>query len=229
MAKKKKSKLPPQALQVDIVSDVVCPWCWLGYRLFEQAARQSKADIQVTWRPYMLDPSIPEEGLDYKAYMKDKFGDSPSDRFKAMRAMLEDKGPELGIDFKFENISRRPNTLKAHRLIKWAQNNEDTGTQAAESLFKAFFTDGADIGNIDVLSQIANDVGLEPDLTKDLLKTDRDANAVREEIMFFRNLGISGVPTFIYNGQVALQGAQDPETHLDAMKKAQALGFAQDD
>ncbi len=229
MAKKKKAKLPAQPLQVDIVSDVVCPWCWLGYRLFEKAARQSKNDIQITWRPYMLDPSIPEGGADYKTYMKDKFGDSPSDRFKAMRTMLEDKGPELGIDFQFGNISRRPNTLNAHRLIKWAQNNEDAGTEAAERLFKAFFTDGDDIGNIDVLGQIAEEIGLEPDLTKDLLNTDRDANAVREEIMFFRNLGISGVPTFIYNGQVALQGAQDPSTHLDAMKKALELGFAQDD
>ena len=87
----------------------------------------------------MLDPTVPAEGMDYKAYMKNKFGSGPNDKFSAMRDMLIEKGPDVGIDFKFGNIFRRPNTLNAHRLIKWAQNNEDTGTEAAEKLFMAFF------------------------------------------------------------------------------------------
>lgn len=224
MAKPKKNhKTSQEPIQVDIISDVVCPWCWLGYRLFDRARKQFKTPVYLTWRPYMLDSTIPEEGVDYKTYMKSKFGDKPSNKFKSMRAMLEEKGPSLGIDFNFDKITRRPNSLNAHRLIRWAQNNEDAGTEAAEELFKRFFTEGEDIGDIKLLSKIANSVGLDADLTHDLLKTDRDANAVREEVMFFRNLGVSGVPTFIYGGQFAVQGAQDPEAHLQAMQQASQI------
>ena len=223
-AKKKNRQNANQAVQVDIVSDVVCPWCWLGYRLFDKARKQFGSPVQLSWRPYMLDPTVPIEGADYKAYMKNKFGGGPNDKFKAMREMLEEKGPSVGIDFKFDNISRRPNTLNAHRLIKWAQNNEDAGTEVSEKLFEAFFKDGEDIGNVSVLSRIAGEVGLDEDLTQTLLDGEQDVKAVQEEIMFFRGLGISGVPTFIYNGQFAVQGAQDPDVHLDAMKKAAEVG-----
>lgn len=230
MAKKKTAKNksrnnPKQPVQVDIVSDVVCPWCWLGYRLFEKAQKQYNRPVHLSWRPYMLDPTVPIEGANYKDYMRNKFGEGPSNKFKAMREMLEEKGPSLGIDFKFDNISRRPNTLNAHRVIKWAQNNEDAGTEISEKLFEAFFTQGKDIGDITLLSRLAGEVGLDADLTKDLLEGDQDVKAVQEEIMFFRGLGISGVPTFIYNGQFAVQGAQDAEIHLDAMKKAAEAGF----
>lgn len=233
MAKKKTSKTPVHSIQVDIVSDVVCPWCWLGYRLFAKAKKQAKTPIILTWRPYMLDPEVPPEGIDYKTYMKSKFGSSvdpniPS-KFKAMRDMLEEKGPEFDIDFQFDKISRRPNTLNAHRLIRWAQNNENAGTTTAEALFKAFFTQGQDIGDPAILTKIAKDVGLDAELTSDLLATDKDANPVREEIMFFRNLGISGVPTFIYNGQFAVQGAQDPARHVEAMAEAAKLGIENED
>ena len=212
-------------VQVDIVSDVVCPWCWLGYRLFDKARKQYNRPVHVTWRPYMLDPTVPSDGMDYKAYMKEKFGEGPSNKFKAMRAMLEEKGPSQGIDFQFENITRRPNTLNAHRLLKWAQNNADTGIETSEKIFEAFFTNGEDIGDTAVLSRIAGDVGLDAALTEDLLKGDQDVKDVQEEIMFFRGLGISGVPTFIYNGKFAVQGAQDPSVHLDALKKAAEAGI----
>ncbi len=219
-------------VQVDIVSDVVCPWCWLGYRLFDKARRQSRHNIQLTWRPYMLDPDVPLDGVDYKAYMQKKFGGEQAeagikDRFKVMREMLEEKGPSLGIEFKFDNIKRRPNTLNAHRLIRWAQNNAEAGTDAAEHLFAAFFTNGEDIGDIAVLSLIAKEVGLDAELTAEILATEKDVNPVREEIMFFRNLGISGVPTFIYNGQFAVQGAQDPSAHSQAIEQALQTGISE--
>jgi predicted DsbA family dithiol-disulfide isomerase len=235
MARSKKSRsknsvspLQNGAVQVDIVSDVVCPWCWLGYRLFDKARKQARQKIELTWRPYMLDPEVPAEGVDYKTYMKNKFGEGTDDtknRFKAMREMLEEKGPDLGIDFAFDTITRRPNTLNAHRLIRWAQNNTDMGSEISERLFKAFFTEGEDIGDIAVLARIGADVGLDADITADLLATDKDANTVREEILFFRNLGISGVPTFIYNGQFAVQGAQDPNAHLKAISQAAKAGI----
>lgn len=215
-SKKLSSKTP---IQVDIVSDIVCPWCWVGIKLFQKAAKQSGQKITLSWRPYMLDPSVPEGGTPYKDYMKQKFGDGPSDRFKAMRAQLEKVGPELGIDFKFGDIPMRPNTLNAHRLLKWAQG-QDKGDAASEALFKAFFTDLKDVGNLDVLTEVGKTIGMDAELTHDLLSGEDDKNAVREEIMFFRNLGVNAVPTFIYNGQFAIQGAQAPEAHLDAIKKA---------
>ena len=221
MAKTKTSKKssPKTPIQVDIVSDIVCPWCWVGIKLFQKAAKQSGQNITLSWRPYMLDPSVPEGGTPYTDYMKRKFGDGPSDRFKEMRAQLEKVGPALGIDFKFGEIPMRPNTLDAHRLLKWAQG-QNKGTAASEALFKAFFTDLKDVGSPDVLADIGKSIGMDSELTTDLLAGDDDKNAVREEIMFFRNLGVNAVPTFIYNGQFAVQGAQSPEAHIDAIKKA---------
>ena len=225
MAKKSNSKKTVNAaIQVDIVSDVVCPWCWLGIALFKQAVKDSQHNVVLTWRPYMLDPDVPEGGVPYGGYMKQKFGDAPSSRFKAMRAHLEEAGPELGIDFKFDDIPIRPNTLNAHRLIRWAQGQsnggQNKGDAAALALFKAFFTDQKDIGDPKVLTDIAKQIGLDGALITELLAKDDDKDAVSEEIAFFRDLGISGVPTFIYNGQFALQGAQGASVHMDALDKA---------
>ena len=217
-----KRKAPKQTIQVDIVSDIVCPWCWLGVRYFQKAAKQSKYDVNLTWRPYMLDPAVPEEGTPYSAYMKQKFGNGPSNRFKAMRESLEAQGPTLGIDFKFDDIPMRPNTLNAHRLLKWAQG-QDLGDAASDALFRTFFTDLKDVGDHAILKEIAEEIGMDAKLVEELLAKDDDKNAVREEIMYFRNLGVNGVPTFIYNGQFAVQGAQPAEEHLKAMEQAAKL------
>ena len=217
-----KRKAPKQTIQVDIVSDIVCPWCWLGVRYFQKAAKQSKYDVNLTWRPYMLDPAVPEEGTPYSAYMKQKFGNGPSNRFKAMRESLEAQGPTLGIDFKFDDIPMRPNTLNAHRLLKWAQG-QDLGDAASDALFRTFFTDLKDVGDHAILKEIAEEIGMDAKLVEELLAKDDDKNAVREEIMYFRNLGVNGVPCFIYNGQFAVQGAQPAETHLKAMEQAAKL------
>lgn len=223
MAKKKSSKSVNAPIQVDIVSDIVCPWCWLGIKYFEKAGKQSGRQIDLTWRPYMLDPSVPEEGVPYKDYMKQKFGtDGPNNRFKSMRQALEDAAPEVGIDFKFGQIPMRPNTLNAHRLLKWAQG-QDVGTAAAEALFKAFFTELKDVGNLKILKNIAAEIGMDAELVGELLIKDDDKNAVLEEIMFFRNLGVNGVPCFIYNGQFAVQGAQPVDAHLKALNEAAKL------
>lgn len=223
MAKKKSSKPSNTPIQVDIVSDIVCPWCWLGIKYFEKAAKQSGRQIALTWRPYMLDPTVPEDGVPYKDYMKQKFGaDGPSNRFKSMRQALEEAAPEVGIDFKFGQIPMRPNTLNAHRLLKWAQG-QDLGSTAAEALFKAFFTELKDVGSVETLKEIASEIGMDAELVEELLMKDDDKNAVREEIMFFRNLGVNGVPCFIYNGQFAVQGAQPADAHLKALNEAAKL------
>lgn len=206
-------------ISVDMVSDIVCPWCWLGKRYFDAARAQFKsAQIDLTFRPYMLDPTVSIEGVPYGDYMRAKFGGGPSDRFKAMREHLERAAPDAGIDFRFSDIPTRPNTLRAHSLLRWAQN-DDKGDAVKEALFKAFFSDLSDIGDIAVLSDIAAQAGMDGELVGALLTESRDAVEVQKEIEFFRNLGVTGVPFFIYNGQHAVQGAQPPEAHIDVMKK----------
>ncbi len=219
---KKKTKTPAAPISVDIVSDIVCPWCWLGKVYFDEAGRKSGRKVEVIYRPYMLDPDVPADGTDYKAYMAAKFGGGPSDKFKAMREHLEAAAPDAGINFKFSELTVRPNTLRAHRLVKWAQGR-GLGSEAKHALFKAYFQELRDIGNIDVLCAIAAQIGMDADLVGDILKTDKDENAVREEILFYRNLGVSGVPTFIYNGQFAVQGAQPASAHVQAIKQAAAM------
>ena len=108
-------------VQVDMVSDFVCPWCWLGYAQYAEAARTALPPPELTFRPYMLDPSVPDEGQDYRAYMQAKFGEGSADRFKASREHLLREGEALGIHFDFDAITRRPNSLNAHRVLKWAQ------------------------------------------------------------------------------------------------------------
>lgn len=206
-------------IQVDLVSDFVCPWCWLGYKQFKAAAKSAKRKPQLTYRPYMLDPTVPDEGQDYREYMTAKFGADSKDRFKESRARLEESGKDYGINFDFSAITRRPNSLNAHRLLKWAQG-QDAGDAVAESVFKAYHENGQDIGDTDVLVTIATDAGLDGALVRELLGRDDDKLEIQQEIMFFRGLGISGVPTFIYNGQFAVQGAQDPNTHRNAFKQA---------
>jgi predicted DsbA family dithiol-disulfide isomerase len=204
---------------VDIVSDFVCPWCWLGVRYFEAAVKAFEGDVILTWRPYMLDPNVPEKGVPYRSYMTAKFGDKPDSRWRAMREHLESAGPEAGIDFRFSDIPMRPNTLGAHRLMRWA-SGQNKAALAAEGLFRAFFTQHKDIGDPKVLTQIAEKAGLDGEIVRGLLDGEQDKHAVKQEIAEFRRLGISGVPTFIYNGQFAVQGAQPVETHLKALASA---------
>ncbi len=222
----KKSKKPAiQPVEVDMVSDFVCPWCWLGYKLFLKAEKQAKTPVNLSFRPYMLDPTVPDEGADYKAYMTQKFGDGPNDKFKAMRDHLEAAGPEAGVAFDFKAIKRRPNTLSAHRLMRWAQG-QDLGGPCAEQLFTAYMERGEDIGDHSVLARIAEEIDMDGELVTELLSRDDDKIDVQNEIMFFKGLGISGVPTFIYNGQFAVQGAQPVETHINAMQQAKDMPAA---
>ena len=202
------------ALQIDIVSDFVCPWCWLGWKQF----RASGVKGEVSFRPYLLDPLVPREGADYQSFMKAKTAGAP-DRYKAMREHLGAAAPDYGITFHFNEMRHRPNTINAHRLMRWAEG-QDAGLACAEALFRANFGELRDIGDTDVLCSIAEEVGLYPEVVRKLLESDADEAKVQEEVQFFRRLGVRGVPTFIYNGDTALQGAQDPATHREAAKQA---------
>lgn len=209
------------AVHIDIVSDVVCPWCWLGKKRLEAALDEAGGEAELIWRPYELDPTIPEAGVPYRDYMRAKFGDGPDDRFRVMREHLEAAAPAAGIDFRFDELPTRPNTLNAHRLIRWAQG-QGKGSQAEEALFRAFFAELRDIGDKAVLSEVAGEIGLDPKVVAELLQTDRDKIAVREEETHFRSLGVSGVPTFIFEGRYAVSGAQEPPTLVELIEKARA-------
>ena len=208
------------AVLVDLVSDPVCPWCWLGLRYWDEARRLAgDVEVRTILRPYQLDPAVPAGGAPYRDYMRAKFGEGGSDRFKAMRTYLEDAAPGVGIVFNFDEIPVRPNTLDAHRLIRWAQG-QDLGEAMLDALHKAFFEERRDIGDKRVLVEIAAQAGMDGEIVADLLKTDRDAGEVLSEERFYRSLGVQGVPCFIFNGRFAVSGAESPQTLAEAITKA---------
>lgn len=203
---------------LEMVSDLVCPWCWLGLRRLKAAMDlASEADVEVLFRPYELDPTIPKEGVSYTAYMQARLGgtgeaqeDPEKSRFRAMREALEQYGEEEGIPFRFSGIEIRPNTFDAHRLVRWAQG-QGLGFEAKEALFAAYFRDHRDIGAAGVLADIAGEIGLDREIVAKLLASDADVAAVREEESLFQQMGVRGVPTYIGNRNVAVQGAESAE------------------
>lgn len=210
-------------LVIEMVSDLVCPWCWLGKRRMDDAIKLvPDLEVELIFRPFELDPTIPAEGVDYKAHMKEKFGsDAGKDRANAMRQALIDYGEAEGIPYRFDQITRRPNSFNAHRLVRWAQGQQK-GAEAKEALFKAYFSDGRDIGETDVLVDIAREIDLDPTIVAELLPTDADVQNVRNEEALFQQMGISGVPTYIANRRVAVQGAETAEKLARFLRDAAA-------
>jgi len=213
------------SIQVDFVSDFVCPWCWLGHRNW-QAAQKLVPEIEAVtvWRPYELDPNLPSEGAPYRDYMTAKFSGTNRDVWQKMRDHLEAAAPDAGIAFKFDDIPHRPSTLNAHRLMRWARGQDAAVADAvADRLFDAYFNRLENIGDNSVLLQIGIESGMDGAILTDLLAGDRDAAAVRDEADFFRKLGVTGVPTFIFNGQLAIPGAAAPENLAEALREASQL------
>lgn len=208
-------------VSVDIVADFVCPWCLLGKRNWDHAvARVPNVQVETVWRPYQLDPTLPREGKPYREYMKAKFaGEEAASRWKEMREYLERAAPAAGIEFRFDALSVRPNTLDSHRLMRWSAGQGQADAMA-EALFRAFFADARDIGDQAVLCELADEVGLDGEIIANLLAGDKDSQPVWEEEMFYRKLGVSGVPTYIFNGAFAVSGAQEPDVLADAIRQA---------
>lgn len=199
-------------LQIEMVSDLMCPWCWVGLRRLKGAIELvPELEVEILFRPFELDPTVPAGGADYKEYMKAKFGsDQGRDRASQMRELLVQYGAEEGIPFHFDKITRRPNSFNAHRIVRWAQG-QGLGMAAKEALFEAIFSKGQDIGDHETLVTIAAKIGLDANLVSDLLAGDADVQNTREEQNLFRQMGISGVPTFIAHRQIAVQGAETSE------------------
>lgn len=211
-------------LAIDMVSDLVCPWCWLGKRRLEAAlALTPDVAVEISYRPFQLDASVPREGVPYSDYMRAKFDDgSGADRFKAMRDYLEAAAPEAGVTFRFGDIPLRANTLDAHRLVRWAQG-QALGGEMKEALFRAYFDELRNIADPATLAELAEQVGLDGGLTAELLATDKDVREVEVEEAFFRRLGVTGVPTFIANGRLALPGAAEPGEIAQFLREAADL------
>ena len=207
--------------RLDIHSDVVCPWCYLGAANLLKAlgARQGAHPFAIAWHPFQLDPSIPPEGLDRGAYMRAKFGDG--ERIAEAHARLEALGREAGIAFRFDRIARAPNTLDAHRLIRWAAPDE-LQTRTAMALFRRYFEDGEDVSDAGVLRAAAEEVGLDGAAIARLLAGDADRDAVQGEARAAAEMGIEGVPTFIVAGRYAVSGAQPPEIWTRLMDELDA-------
>jgi predicted DsbA family dithiol-disulfide isomerase len=201
-------------IHVDIISDTVCPWCYIGKRRFEQAlALRPGYDIQIGWRPFQLNPEIPPAGLSRKDYLNDKFGGV--DRAERVYEAVSAAGEEVGQDFNFANIPRQPNTFDSHRLVRWSETAGVPDT-VVEKLFLSYFVDAADVGDQEVLAGIADACGMDGDLVRDLFRQDADRDLVMAEEGVARRMGINGVPCFVVDHKYAISGAQDPSvlTHV---------------
>ena len=204
---------------IEIYSDIVCPWCYVGKRRLERALGELKEVVkaEVIWRPFQLNPTMPLEGMDRKSYLKAKFGSLEA--FGRMEEQLLTAGTEERIPFAFEKIQRTPNTFLAHRLIWYA---EQQGGQDAivESLFRGYLTEGAAIGSVAVLGQLAGRAGLDVAAVESFLYSEEGAEEVKAEEAVGRRLGIRGVPYFVLNGGVSISGAQPPDIFVAAIRQA---------
>ena len=197
-------------MQIDVISDTVCPWCFIGKRRLARAIDlRPNIDFDVKWRPYRLDVSVPKGGMDRQAYMRLKFGDDPM-KIVEMHKLIAAEGAKEGIVFDFAAIQRRPDTLDSHRLIRWA---EAAGVQdeVVERLFIAYFENGEDIGDIRVLADIADICGMDGVETARMLESDTDLALVEREDQIAREMGVTGVPAMIFGGKLAVSGAREAE------------------
>ena len=205
-------------LMIDVVSDVVCPWCFIGKRRLEKAlALRPDIPVEIRWRPYFLNDWIPREGISRDEYLTRKFG-SP-ERYKAIAGRVAAAAAAEGLTYNVDGIARQPNTIDCHRLILWARNTGDPG-KMKQRLMEMYFTEGADLTDREVLVQAAVDCGMDAALTRELLASDRDVERVTEEAEQAKQAGIDGVPCFILGGVLAVSGAQDPIYLADAMARA---------
>lgn len=205
-------------ITIDIVSDTVCPWCFVGKRRLEQALAQmaDAPEVTIAWRPFQLNPDMPREGADRKTHLRAKFGGD--ERFKQMYDAITEAGKSVEIPFAFDKVERTPNTIDSHRLIDRAGRN---GRQDAvvEALFHAYFLEGRDIGDIDVLVDVATGAGLNGDEIRAYLESDEDIERMKAEDRKAREMGIQGVPCFVINQKYAISGAQEPAAFLQIFER----------
>ena len=209
-------------LAVDVISDVICPWCFIGKWRFEKAiaALEGQHEVQVRWLPFQLNPTMPKEGISRREYRTRKFGSWS--RSQELDAQVAAAGEAEGIHFAFDRIDRTPNTMDAHRLI-WLAEKQGCQDAVVEALFRAYFSEGRDMSDRQTLIDVVAEAGLERQQVEAMLNSDEGMDAITEAEALSRRYRIDGVPFFIINNEITLSGAQQPDTFLDAFKQAGAL------
>ena len=211
-------------LTIDVISDVVCPWCYIGKRKLEAALALPEAadlpNIVIRWHPFQLNPELPAKGIARKKYLENKFGgpERAAEIYERVRAA----GQAVGLPLNIDGITQQPNTLAAHALIAFAQAGDFDASDIKERLLKAYFIENRFIGSANVLAEIAEEAGLNGEDAYNFVTDPEHLEAVAQADAHIRSLGISGVPFFIFNQQVTVSGAQDPATLLGAMQQAVA-------
>ncbi len=207
-------------IQMDVVSDVMCPWCYIGKRRLEAALEKvSDVDVDIRWRPFQLDPTLPPEGRDRREYLETKFGGP--ERAQEIYSRIEDAGRGEDLDFNFSKIEVSPNTIDAHRVIRWSANEgPHVQDKLVEILFKLYFMEGGHIGDHDVLVEAATQAGMDGPVVRALLATDKDRDEVINEVATAQQMGVTGVPCFIIDNRYAVMGAQDADHIAEAIRQA---------
>ena len=205
----KSARLDPDRMRIDIISDTVCPWCFIGKRRLERAlARRPGLEVTVAWHPFQLNPDMPEGGRERGEYLRSKFGGAAA--AARIYAEIGAAGADLDIDFDFDAIAITPNTVDSHRLIRWA-GAEDKQDAVVEALFRGYFIDGADIGDRRVLAAAAAGCGMDGAAIEARLAGDGDRAAIVAAAAQALAQGVSGVPCFIVESRYVVSGAQDPD------------------
>jgi predicted DsbA family dithiol-disulfide isomerase len=201
-------------LKIDIVSDVICPWCYIGQERLKKALKQSGLNAEINWQPYQLHPDMPIEGADKFKFLEDKFGGSGEAMFKR----VEEAAGSEGLAFNTENIANIPNTVESHRVMHLAKE-KGIHNEMAHAFFKAYFSEGADLTSIEGILETAVKGGLEKAETLAYLESDVATSEVKSTEQQYKASGVSAVPTFIINNKYMIQGAQSPETFISAFQQ----------
>ena len=204
-------------LKIDIISDVVCPWCVIGFRNLKTAMKELQTELkfEIFWKPYELHPEIPQEGYDKKLYMQQKFGSSTG---RSPYDEITKVGESVGFEFNFSKTKRIPNTFMAHRLL-WKADEYDLQTELSEALFKAYFTDGLNIGSKEILSDISHSVGMNKKEIITFLESKEGGQETAALELNFIEKSIGAVPTYFINDHYIIQGGQEPETFVSFLRK----------
>ena len=203
-------------LTVDVISDVICPWCYIGKRRLEKAIAAHGGPVKLRWLPFQLNPGMPKEGISRKEYRIKKFGSW--ERSQEFDAKVVAAGEAEGIQFAFDRIERTPNTVDAHRLI-WLAEQQGCQNAIMEALFRAYFTDGRAISNRQTLIDVVFEAGLERQRAEAMLNCDEGMDAIKEVEGLSQRHGVNGVPFFIINDRITLSGAQQPDTFVEAFRQ----------
>ncbi|MES2518325.1 MAG: DsbA family oxidoreductase [Bacteroidota bacterium] len=208
-------------IRIDVVSDVVCPWCYIGKRRLEKAIKYTQSsdnvqveNVEIVYHPFQLDPSVPLEGIDFQTYMENRFGSNFVDKFR----QVEQAAQTEGLEFDFSNLPKAINTFTLHRILTVAER-DGIQSEVKESLMKAYFVDKIDLTKDSVLIEILEKNGWSADKTTQIIHSEIATDEVKEEMNYYRQLGVSGVPFFIFNQKYAISGAQPVEVFAEIIEK----------